>query len=517
MNNAPNPINTQNQFSEFERFRTLARVTHDAGWDWELTTDRLWWTEGLKVQFGYDPDEWQSGSALWLERIHPDDRQRVSDSLALTMTGEKPNWASEYRFLKADGTYAYVHDRGHAVVQDGQVVRMVGAMQDVTSQVMILARQQQADQLKFVIDSALTAMALYAIVRDPITHEVVDLRYELINHMAERMTGRTADVLIGKTMRTAFPGIEQTGIWHRYKQLAQTGEAMRYHNHYVADGYDLWYEVQGVRNGDWIVLSFLDITELKNTQLKLETLNQDLIRTNENLQQFAYVASHDLQEPLRKIQSFGDLLKNSGLPTEGPATDYLTRMQDAARRMSVLIKDLLTYSRLTTQRDTFQPVSLDAVWQDTLTTLEMLIAETNAVVETDPLPVVQGDRVQLTQLLQNLVANALKFRQPGRPPHVQIRVQQLAAAALPESVHPVKAAAQYYRLDVTDNGIGFAQKDAGLIFNVFQRLHTRSQYEGTGIGLAIVDKVVRSHGGAITATSEPGSGTTFSVFLPADT
>ncbi|RYF61996.1 MAG: hypothetical protein EOO39_31110, partial [Cytophagaceae bacterium] len=300
-------------------------------------------------------------------------------------------------------------------------------------------------------------------------------------------------------------------------QLAQTGEVVRYQNHYTADGYDLWYEVQGVRNGEWIVLSFLEITELKNTQLKLETLNQDLIRTNENLQQFAYVASHDLQEPLRKIQSFGDLLKSSGLPTDGPAADYLARMQDAARRMSVLIKDLLTYSRLTTQRDTFQPVPLDAVLRDTLTTLEMLVMETNAVIEADPLPIVQGDPMQLMQLVQNLIANALKFRQPNQPPHVQIRVQQLAAAALPASVHPWKAAARYYRLDVIDNGIGFAQKDAGLIFNVFQRLHTRSQYEGTGIGLAIVDKVVRSHGGAITATGEPGSGAMFSVFLPADT
>jgi PAS domain S-box-containing protein len=517
MNNAPRPIDAQDLFSEFERFRTLARITHDAVWDWELATDRLWWTEGLKTQFGYEPDEWQSGHGLWLERIHPDDRQRVSDSLESTIREKKPGWASEYRFLKADGTYAYVHDRGHVVVQNEQVVRMVGAMQDITSQVTILARQQQADQLKFIIDSSLTAMALYAIVRDPATGDVVDLRYELINHMAERMTGRTARELIGKTMRTAFPGFEQTGIWAQYKILAQTGETVRYHNHYTANGYDLWYEVQGVRNGDWIVLSFLDITELKTAQLKLETLNQDLIRTNENLQQFAYVASHDLQEPLRKIQSFGDLLKSSGLPTEGPAADYLARMQDAARRMSVLIKDLLTYSRLTTQRDTFQPVALSAVLQDTLTTLEMLTTETNAVIEADPLPVVQGDPVQLTQLMQNLVANALKFRQPNQSPHVQIRAQKLAASELPAAVHPKKAAAQYHRLDIIDNGIGFAQKDAGLIFNVFQRLHTRSQYEGTGIGLAIVDKVVQSHGGAITATSEPGSGTTFSVFLPVAT
>lgn len=515
MNNLLNPSEAGDPIIDYERFRILAHITHDAVWDWDPVTNRIWWSEGLAVLFGYEPSDWQRGAVEWHERIHPDDIDRVVSSVKAAIRERRPNWVSDYRFRKADGTYAYVHDRGQLVVQNDQVVRMVGAMHDVTAQVTVLARQQQADQLKFVIDSALTAMALYAIVRNPATGELVDLRYELINHMAERMTGRSAAELVGKTMRTAFPGIDQTGIWPRYQQLAETGETLRYHNHYTANGYDIWYEVQGVRNGDWIVLSFLDITELKNTQLKLEALNQELIRSNENLQQFAYVASHDLQEPLRKIQSFGDLLKNTGLPAEGPATDYLDRMQSAARRMSILIKDLLAYSRITTHRDSFRPVSLDEVVHNALTTLDMLMLESKAVVETDALPTVQGDATQLEQLMQNLLSNALKFKKPDQTPHIQLRATRLAAGELPPAVHPTKAVPRYVRIDVVDNGIGFAQKDSSLIFNVFQRLHTRSQYEGTGIGLAVVDKVVRNHGGAVTATSEPGAGTTFSVYLPA--
>jgi PAS domain S-box-containing protein len=514
MDNALTSSDAGDPTVDSERFRILARITHDAVWDWDLATDRIWWSEGLSVLFGYDPNSWQMGETQWRERIHPDDKERVMGSLEAAIRECRSNWASEYRFRKADGTYAYVHDRGQLVVQHDRVVRMVGAMHDVTAQVTILARQQQADQLKFIIDSALTAMALYAIVRDPATGELVDMRYELINHMAERMTGRTAAELVGKTMRTAFPGIDQTGIWSRYRQLAETGETMRYHNHYTANGYDIWYEVQGVRHGDWIVLSFLDITELKTTQLKLEALNQELIRSNENLQQFAYVASHDLQEPLRKIQSFGDLLKSSGLPAEGPAADYLERMQGAARRMSVLIRDLLAYSRITTQRDTICPVPLNDVLQNTLTTLDLLVLESNAVIEADPLPVVQGDATQLEQLMLNLLTNALKFSKPNQAPQIQIRATELAANELPPAVRPTKAVPRYVRLDVIDNGIGFAQKDSSLIFNVFQRLHARSQYGGTGIGLAVVDKVVRNHGGAVLATSEPEVGTTFSVYLP---
>ena len=254
--------------------------------------------------------------------------------------------------------------------------------------------------------------------------------------------------------------------------------------------------------------------QLERANAALENSNQALNRSNSNLQQFAYVASHDLQEPLRKIQAFGDLLKTQHSTQIGTGLDYIERMQSAASRMSTLIKDLLTFSRISTRQDNSTPVPLSDVILPVLTDLEMVIEESGAVVELDQLPTVSGDPPQLGQLFQNLLSNALKFRRPNVPPRVRIRAQLVPARQLPPSVKPVLQAAAYYRIDVLDNGIGFDEKYADRMFQVFQRLHGKSQYPGTGIGLAICEKVVVNHGGAITASSQPGQGATFSVYLP---
>ena len=260
---------------------------------------------------------------------------------------------------------------------------------------------------------------------------------------------------------------------------------------------------------------------LKQNNERLEKLNAALAASNDalnlsnaNLEQFAFVASHDLQEPLRKIQSFGDLLKRQYEEQLGEGINYLERMQSAAGRMSVLIRDLLTYSRISTRHEAAAPVSLTSVLQAVLTDLEVAIAETGAALETDSLPTVEGDAGQLGQLLQNLLSNALKFRREGVPPVVQVRAHRLLASDLPPAVKPVRVAEAYHRIDVMDNGIGFDEKYVDRIFQVFQRLHGKSQYAGTGIGLSICAKVVANHGGCITAHSQPGEGSIFSVYLP---
>ncbi|AUD04808.1 PAS domain-containing sensor histidine kinase [Spirosoma pollinicola] len=373
---------------------------------------------------------------------------------------------------------------------------------------------KQADQLRFVTNSALTAIALYSIVRHQTTGEVVDLRYELINQMALRMTGKQAAELIGHTMLEVFPGMPSTPIWSRYLELAQTGIPLRYYNHYTQDGYDIWYQVQGVRQGELLVLSFLDITELKKTQLQLESLNKDLREANDNLQQFAFVASHDLQEPLRKIQSFGTILQEQYADHLGDGADLIRRMQLAAERMSVLIKDLLTFSRITANQLQAKDVPLSRVVSRVIDDLEVVIEEAHATLQIEPLPAIKGDESQLRQLFQNLLSNALKFRQPDRPLTIRIRTQPVAGTSLPATSKPTRQAAMYHQISLEDNGIGFDEMYLDRIFQVFQRLHTKSQYAGTGIGLAIVQKVVANHGGAITASSQPGQGATFVVYLP---
>lgn len=255
--------------------------------------------------------------------------------------------------------------------------------------------------------------------------------------------------------------------------------------------------------------------QVKARTEQLQVSNYDLRRSNDNLQQFAYIASHDLQEPLRKIQSFGDLLKTNYSDQLGEGLDHLIRMQSAASRMSILIKDLLTFSRISTRQEAATSVSLNQVLTTVLENLEMAVLETGATVEVDSLPTVVGDESQLQQLFQNLLSNALKFHRLGVSPVVRVNTELAPRAKLPSGVNPSRSATAYHRISVSDNGIGFDEKYIDRIFQVFQRLHGKNQYEGTGIGLAICEKVVINHGGAIYANSQPGSGATFQVYLPA--
>ncbi len=254
--------------------------------------------------------------------------------------------------------------------------------------------------------------------------------------------------------------------------------------------------------------------QLTQTIAALEISNQALNRSNTNLQQFAYIASHDLQEPLRKVQQFGDLLHRQYAAQLGEGADYLERMQLAASRMSTLIKDLLSFSRISTRRDTTTPVDLNMIVNTVLSDLDLRIQETNAVFEIDDLPNIKGDRSQLEQLFQNLFSNALKFRRHDVSPVIRVNVNQVEARDLPTLIRPTPLANVYQSISISDNGIGFDEKYVDRIFHVFQRLHGKNEFAGTGIGLAICEKVAANHGGGITANSQPGQGATFTVYFP---
>jgi PAS domain S-box-containing protein len=255
-----------------------------------------------------------------------------------------------------------------------------------------------------------------------------------------------------------------------------------------------------------------DIDEFKQTQEalrlseeKLRRFTAQLEQSNRELQDFAYVASHDLQEPLRKIIVFGERLKEKcgeALPAE--PRDYIERMQKAAARMQTLINDLLTFSRLTTKATPFAPVKLDQVAREVLEDLEGRVEQVQGRVELGELPVIEADGLQMRQLLQNLIGNALKFRRADTPPIVKVSAQLTGN----------ERSGNLCEITVSDNGIGFDEKYLDRIFNVFQRLHSRTEYEGTGMGLAIVRKIALHHGGSITAKSRPGQGATFIVTLP---
>jgi light-regulated signal transduction histidine kinase (bacteriophytochrome) len=260
--------------------------------------------------------------------------------------------------------------------------------------------------------------------------------------------------------------------------------------------------------------------ELAQANQELEDSNVNLSRSNKNLEQFAYIASHDLQEPLRKIQQFGDLLKTRFDGSPGEDLVYLDRMQSAAKRMSNLIRDLLAYSRISTGQIVNTSVSLNQVVNQALDNLSVVVEETKAQIQRDDLPTVLGDKTQLGQLFLNLLSNAFKFSSQNKSgeaavPRIVITHRQIQDIDLPADVKPNRYAETYHLIDVRDNGIGFDKKYVDRIFQVFQRLHGKNEFAGTGVGLAIVEKVVANHGGAITAASKPGEGATFSVYLPA--
>jgi signal transduction histidine kinase len=246
---------------------------------------------------------------------------------------------------------------------------------------------------------------------------------------------------------------------------------------------------------------------------EVERINQELARSNRELEDFASVASHDLQEPLRKITAFGDRLRSrcAGALDE-VAGDYLERMQNAAARMQILINDLLAYSRVTTKAQPFVPVDLGKVVREVLSDLELRLEKTGARVEIGDLPTLEADPLQMRQMFQNLLSNALKFQRPQVPPVIHVQARPLDGDAAPSGRSA--AAAGAFQIVVEDNGIGFEEKYLDRLFKPFQRLHPQSAYEGTGIGLAICNKIAERHGGRITAASTPGQGTRFLVTLP---
>lgn len=254
---------------------------------------------------------------------------------------------------------------------------------------------------------------------------------------------------------------------------------------------------------------------LQRSEAELRSYNRKLAESNRDLTDFAYVASHDLQEPLRKIMAFGDRLRSKyGAELGEAGGDYLSRMQNAAGRMQVLIEDLLTFSRVATRGEPFVVTDLNLVANGVLNDLEVAIERAGATIDLFDLPTISVDPSQFRQLVQNLVGNALKFRRMDVVPYVSIGARRLGEsdAAPYELVQPSPAG--WWQIDVKDNGIGFEQKYAEKIFTVFQRLHGRSDYEGSGVGLSVVRRIVERHQGTIAVTSQPGVGTTFHVVLP---
>lgn len=259
-----------------------------------------------------------------------------------------------------------------------------------------------------------------------------------------------------------------------------------------------------------------EITARKLAEEQLKVYAKKLEISNQELQDFASIAAHDLQEPLRKIQSFSDRLKIKAQEElkhvlKPESLDYVNRIQNSAQRLQVLINDLLAYSRVTTKAQPFALVDLNQVLTQVVSDLEIRLEQSKGTVSWDALPTLEADPTQMHQLFQNLINNALKFTKPETPPLVKIEAKILTGSQMGRLT---KSSGPTCQISVIDNGIGFDEKYLDRIFTIFQRLHGRHEYEGTGIGLAICRKIIDRHSGMITAKSLPDQGATFIVTLP---
>ncbi|GGM87935.1 hypothetical protein GCM10010967_20680 [Dyadobacter beijingensis] len=780
-----------------ERFKLVAKATHDVIWDWDLEKGTVWWNETMEEIFGYKPKEIESGPKSWFDRIHPDDQERVVNKIYGVIEKGESNWADNYRFRRSDGSYAQVHDRGYTIQREGKPVRMVGSMMDISPRLRAdKALKESEENLKFAMHAAqlgtwnlnpadrwaffndrckelfgnpddkdmhydtlaqlihpddrgrvsdaitraldpaqrstynvryrvigakdgimrwlhctgqayfdqsgvpyrfsgisreitseitsqekiawadqqaamtiegsgagsfMVALGTNEIIYSPtmariitgseksnMTREILlaslhpddvpirdeayreaadngELRYEarfiwnngsvhwvrvlgrylydslgkavslsgIVMDITDRIESeqrlkvneehlRTliaqapvatalfvgedmvidipneamlkvwgkGDAVIGKPLRVALPELEGQPFLDILDRIYRTGEAYSEQGaraDLVVGGklqtfyYD--YTYKPLKNAAGEVYAILDMAvdvteqvisrqELERSEERYRQLaseleqrvtqrtnelhqaNIELVNSNNNLQQFAYAASHDMQEPLRKIQSFSTRLQSTYAGQFDDNGKYmLNRIQDASKRMSAMIDDLLAYSRLTTREGEFSAVALGDIVSSVLADLEISIQEQNTEITVREMPVVWGNGQQLTQLMQNLVSNAIKYRLPEQESTIQIayrNVEDAEKATLPKLLPDHR----YIRLEVSDNGIGFDETYLDRIFQMFQRLHGRSEYSGSGIGLALCKKVVQNHHGYITAKSRPGEGATFIVYLP---
>ncbi|MFZ0533582.1 MAG: PAS domain S-box protein [Anaerolineales bacterium] len=326
----------------------------------------------------------------------------------------------------------------------------------------------------------------------------------LANESIARILGATCDQLLGQNYNH-IESWKKSGLLESAREAVASGNETRREIHTTNTyGKEIWLDCRFTpffSNAEpHLLLSVDDITISKQAEVNLQIYASKLEQSNRDLQEFAYIASHDLQEPLRKVLAFGDRLANKyGDLLDETGRDYLKRMRDASQRMQTLINDLLAFSRVSTRAQPFDKVNLNSLIQEVISDLENQIDRTQGKLEISDLPRIEADPTQMHQLLQNLINNGLKFHREDIPPIVQVSANILGTEC---------------QISVKDNGIGFDMQYLNRIFKPFQRLHGRQEYEGSGMGLAICRRIVERHSGEITAVSALGEGSTFMVTLP---
>lgn len=467
-------------------------------WEWDVTNDLLYWSDRMFAILGLPkmdgPLNYNFVDQLFLE----EERPRIKAALDKTIRDGVP-FFEEHRMRHASGNYLYVYAKAKPYYDEqGRACCLSGMLADITT------KKQQELKLK-ESEERFRTMAEAAPIMIWLANEHGEVTY--INKTYREFFGQDQE----------FHELSKLSCVHpddRDRVLAelQVDSKPPRHGEFEfrllrADGCYRWvYTIRSPRwngAGEFVgyIGSSLDITELKQTEQALHEYAARLEKSNQELDQFVLVASHDLREPLRKIALFSGFLNASaGEELSGECQDYIERIQHTINRMQVLIDDLLTLSRITRKNKPFQPTDLGQLLQGVLSELESKRQKVQGTIQVGNTMTIDADESQMHQAFSNLLDNALKFHQPDVPPIIKIDMQPVEPGLC--------------EIKITDNGIGFDEKYLTRIFQIFERLHGRTVYEGSGIGLSIVQKIVERHEGTVTAQSQPGQGSTFIVRLP---
>ena len=522
VNDVTDKVTLRQQFAETaDRLSLATDGTRLGTWDLNIQTKEIIYSGRMAVILGYDEDAILTHSEM-RDRVHPEDRHAIVEK-AFRTAPETGVYYYEARVIHRDQSVHWVRTQGKVFFGEGHVpLRMLGTMMDITD------RKESELALK-------TSEGKFRTLADSMPQFVWTADSQgYITYFNRSLLGYSGFSVEEIEREGWLPLVhpddlaESVRLW--IESITEGTEYLFEHRLKRADGEYRWYQCRAIpqRRTDgtiemWVGTSldihdsrlFIDQLETKVQERTQQLLvaNNELVRTNMELAQFAYVASHDLQEPLRKIQTFATRIletERDNLSERGK--DYFNRMQASSTRMQQLIVDLLAFSRANVAEKHLENTDLNLVLQNVKEQLGDIIQAESAVIKSDVLPVREVITYQFEQLFMNLIANALKFIGPGRTPVIEIRSGEVPGAAIP--LAEADATRLYQYISFADNGIGFDPQYKDRIFQVFQRLHNRSAYEGTGIGLAICKKIVENHKGLIDAVGKPGVGSTFIIYLP---
>ena len=473
-----------------KKLATAQQIAQLGYWELDMNYQTLFWSHEVYKIWGL-PSTAVISFDVFANTIHPDDREKFDAANKRAFSGDG-KMDIEHRIILPGDVIKHVHEKGELVYDDaGIAIHFEGTVQDITAR-------------KLVEDAFITTLTDKNIILESIADAffAVDKNFVVTywNQHATKLLNKSPEEMMGSHLWDVFPDSVGSMSYDMYQQAFELNEVVHFEDYYETD--DRWFEISAYPSGRGLSVYFKDVSERKISDMKLNKLNADLSEkarelasTNAELEQFAFVASHDLQEPLRMVTSFLTLLEKKYAHELGDTgRKYIGYAVDGAKRMRQVILDLLEFSRVGVAVEKLETVDLNLLLQEVLSMFNKEILEKNAYILVDKLPVINTNATPLLQVFQNLVGNALKYVRNGIRPEIHI-----SAIAFDD----------HWQFRIQDNGIGIAEEYFDRIFIIFQRLHNKDTFSGTGIGLAITKKIVDSFGGKIWLTSKEGEGTCF--------